>query len=158
MKNLIKISIICAFLISMSANSVNAQNCSDPSCPFNNVQMNGPTDMIYVGGYGIYSLPNVYGASYAWSSNFLSLKFHGNGHAQFEVAPDAENGDEWDLLTICYYKLNANTNNYDPKCFKTAYQWWWPYNTSDVIECTVTYNGHTHYFYKFVFIWKNYGW
>jgi len=99
-----------------------------------------------MGGYGFYSLPNVSGASYVWSSSFLKNKNHGGtpSIAEFAVPPEAGGSG----YNFCYYEWNTQI------CFE--YAWWYPRDTIDVIECTVTYNGHEHYFWKKVFIWKDY--
>ena len=139
-----KLTLVCAFLIAMSANSVNAQNCSDPNCPFNNVQINGPTDIPYVGGYGYYSLPKVSGAQYNWWNNTtLKLTGYYNSTVEFSVPPITSG-----TLNVYYWDSG------EIKWYVFEYSWLYPQDSIDIIECTVTYNGHTHYFYMTVFIWK----
>ena len=136
-----------AFLIAMSALSVNAQQCFDPNCPFNtnNIKMNGPKDMLFIGGGGWYTLPNVYGANYTWYNNgILQKKGGGYNDAEYRVPSTSWEGYN------CYYDFVNNKL----VCDGYKYELWdYPYDTTDVIECVVTYNGHTHYFYKKIFIW-----
>ena len=162
MKKFIKLTIVCAFLFVFGALSVNAQTCTDPACPFNtdSVSMTGPVNMIYIGGYGYYSLPFVSGAKYVWSSGFLKLTTMTTPSiVEFSVPPDASGTTNSPAISFCYWEWDYIQEKYVKKCEEMEYQWWFPRDTIDVIECTVTYNGHEHYFWKKVFIWQYYwGW
>ena len=147
MKKFIKLTVVCVFLFAFSVLSVNAQNCSDPNCPFNNKQMTGPKDMLYIGGGGYYTLPEVYGASYNWYTNGGILQKTAGGYCNAEYRVRSASGP----FTYCYYDFAKG----EMVCDGTyQYFLWDPQSTTETIECVVTYNGHTHYFYKKIFIWE----
>ena len=65
MRTIKNILIACAFLFAFSTLSVNAQN------PFVNAQIQGNSLISISSSFTCYDLPNVAGATYSWTNNFL---------------------------------------------------------------------------------------
>jgi len=157
MKNLIKISTLCAIIFALNALSVKAQNCPVQNCPFNNEEMTGET---HFGHYYVsfYMLPQVAGATYNWyTDGFLEHYSGGWSAGASYVSPyyNIVNNTGWEIVWGWY---NPFTGQNFPGWYLIGSGIMIGEVEDEVchVQCNVTCSyGHNHYFSKKVLISGN---